>query len=872
MPSYFSRRRAGAGAGAQSALQELVLVGGGHAHVQVLRRFMMSPLPGIRLTLVLDGPGAVYSGMTPGLVAGDYSAHDVTIDCVPLARRAGARVVLAAARGLDPDARELLLEGRPPLAYDVLSFNVGASVRGLELPGVRAHALSTRPIAHFVRALNDALVRVQERTRGASAPHGARIVVVGAGVAAVELAFVLEARLRTAGLRPELTLLGDVEPPASVCPALRRKTHALLAARGIAVRRGEAARVFAAGVQLVDGTKLDAELVVWATGAAMPPLHRHLGLPLDAEGFLRVNSALQSVSHPEVFAAGDCAVIEGCKTPRAGVYAVRQGPVLADNLRAFLSDRRLRRYRPQRDFLKLINLGCGAALGEKWGVVLSGPAVFRLKDAIDRRFVRRFQTLDAQGADAPGVPTPEAMGMAPMDCGGCAAKLGPGELARVLSRLPAPPADPSVILGLTPPDDAAALWLAGQPGYAATAQAGDATNPTSENTAAPQPGASPPRDAMTSAKHGPAHPPAEPPPRDATTSANENTAALQPAATPPPTSDSPPRNAPSAPSGMLMLASIDGFRAFCDDPWLVGRAAALNAVSDLDAVGFAPRYALAWVTVPEGRSAEETCFQAMAGVRRELDALGVTLLGGHSTIGPELALGLAVFGAYHVGAPGAASPGLQGAAPAAPCLLRKGALCAGDVLVLTRALGTGVLLAADMQGRLPGDKLAALHAAMLTSNAPAARLAVQHGVCAATDVSGFGLAVHLGEMLQASGLAACLFPQRLPALPFARRLLARGLRSTLHPVNQAAAAKLLAGEGAASACDTSINDLQAGDPQAALLFDPQTCGGLLLGVPPARVQALVEALRQGGAGAAAVIGRVTTRTKGAPLLRLENPT
>src|SRR5215470_5956227 len=134
--------------------RELVLVGGGHAHVQVIRRFAMQPLPGVRLSVVLDRPEAVYSGMVPGFVAGDYAARELAIDVVPLARRAGARVVLAAATGVDPRKRRIALAGRPPLDYDVASVDVGSRVRGLELPGVREHALATRPIHDFVERLD----------------------------------------------------------------------------------------------------------------------------------------------------------------------------------------------------------------------------------------------------------------------------------------------------------------------------------------------------------------------------------------------------------------------------------------------------------------------------------------------------------------------------------------------------------------------------------------------------------------------------------------------------------------------------------------------------------------------------------------------
>jgi len=184
---------------------ELVLVGGGHAHVQVLRRWMMAPLPGIRLSVVLDHPVAVYSGMVPGVVAGDYADHDVEIDVVPLARRAGARVVLARATGVDPVAHRIELEGRPSIVYDVASFDVGSTVAGLDHPGVAEHALATRPIGDFVRRFGETI----ERDAGASSDSPLRVVVVGAGAAGLEIAFTLRARLRAEGRAAEVSVLGD---------------------------------------------------------------------------------------------------------------------------------------------------------------------------------------------------------------------------------------------------------------------------------------------------------------------------------------------------------------------------------------------------------------------------------------------------------------------------------------------------------------------------------------------------------------------------------------------------------------------------------------------------------------------------------------
>ncbi len=724
----------------RGALRELVLVGAGHAHVQVLRRFMMRPQEGVRITLVVDRPEAVYSGMVPGFVAGDYSADELEIDAVPLARRARARVVLAPATRIDPHARRIETQGRPPLSYDVASLDVGSDVRGADLPGVLEHALATRPIRGLIDGLELRLAEV--------APAGGRalqVVVVGGGAAGVELAFCLEARLRRAARDVEVSL---VDAAAELLPA--ESPRLSRAARREAERRGIRlhcdARVAALEkdcVRLANGDLVGCDLAVWATGAAPPGLLVASDLPRDAAGFVRVEPSLQVEGHPDLFAAGDCASLGFAPwVSKAGVFAVREGPTLEHNLRARLDGRPLRAHRPQRDFLGLLNLGEGRALGGKWGLAIRGRAVFALKDWIDRRFMRRFQVLDGKGAPATDFPSPEAMGMEEMPCGGCAAKLGASRLERALERLGPPIEDRSVLLGLEGPDDAAALRM---------------------------------------------------------------------------------------PGGDVLLATIDAFRAFSDDPYLVGRVAAVNALSDVWATGGTPRWALALVNVADedGERGEETLFQVLAGMRAALDPLGVALVGGHTTAGEELFVGLSVHGP----APADGLLALRGAQP-------------GDRLVLTKPLGTGVLLGADMQGLARGRWVQAVHTSMLHSNAAAAAVARAHGARGCTDVSGFGLAGHLASLLRAGGMSARLELAAIPALDGARALLARGVRSTYHEQNAAGRERIAFAPA-------------AGGSEVELLFDPQTSGGLLFAVPADRASATLAALRAAGDSEAAEIGEAT---------------
>jgi selenide,water dikinase len=370
------------------APHHLVLVGGGHSHVEVLREWARAPVPGVRLTVVADGSRSVYSGMVPGCVAGQYRPDEIEIDVERLARNAGAGWLEARATGLDMPSRWLHVHGAPPVAYSTVSFDVGSTVSGLDLPGVAQYGLPTRPIGDFPRRV-DALID--------SAHHRptVRLVVVGAGAGGVELAFAFRARFDRLGWRgSSVTLL---EGGARILPgypdAAVRHIERNAGARGIGIRvDSPVIEARADGLVLARGEALPCDAFVWAAGSASLPLFDRTGLERDEEGFVRVCATLQAPGHDEIFATGDCANLLGApRLPKAGVYAVRQGPVLAHNLRAHLAGRPLRAYRPQRDFLSLMNLGDGRAVAVKWGRSAEGTWVWRLKDAIDRAHLRRYR-------------------------------------------------------------------------------------------------------------------------------------------------------------------------------------------------------------------------------------------------------------------------------------------------------------------------------------------------------------------------------------------------------------------------------------------------------------------------------------------------
>ena len=366
----------------------IVLVGGGHSHVEVLRRWAREPPSGVRLTVVSDRARSVYSGMVPGFVAGQYRLEEIGIDVERLARKAHAEWVEGRVTGLDTEACVIHLHGASPIPYAIASFDVGSTVSALDRPGVGRHGLPTRPIAEFVDRVDALIERSRQRPNF-------RLVVVGAGAGGVELAFAFRSRFDVLGQHRASVLLLEQGPrvlagyPASAARRVERNAHS----RGVGIRCDSSViEAHTDHLMLDNGEALACDALVWVTGSASLALFDDSGLERDAGGYVNVRSTLQAVGHDEIFASGDCAsLLDAPRLAKAGVYAVRQGPILAHNLEARVSGRPLRAYRPQRDFLSLLNFGDGRAMAVKWGVSACGVWAWRLKDAIDRGFVQRFR-------------------------------------------------------------------------------------------------------------------------------------------------------------------------------------------------------------------------------------------------------------------------------------------------------------------------------------------------------------------------------------------------------------------------------------------------------------------------------------------------
>ncbi len=359
-----------------------------------LRRFAMQPLPGVRITLVSRETHTPYSGMLPGYVAGHYAYDDMHIDLRPLSSAAGARLIAAEVLHVDLHANCIEVDGHPPLRFDVVSLNCGAA------PGFGAlspppSAIPVKPIGLFIprwQALRDAAL-----ARSPGDPP-LRLAVVGGGAGGVELALAVHHALGPAAARISLVTAG-ARLLDGHSQRVQRRFANVLASRGIDVLTNFiVGHVDAAGVSTDGGRRLAGDYVLWVTGVEAPAWLRRTDLALDGGGFVSVGRTLRSVSHANVFAAGDVAAMADQPRPKSGVIAVRQGRVLADNLRRAVLGRPLRRFRAQRRMLSLISEGRRSATASRGAFSAHGDWVWRWKDRIDRRFMARFESA-AVGAE-----------------------------------------------------------------------------------------------------------------------------------------------------------------------------------------------------------------------------------------------------------------------------------------------------------------------------------------------------------------------------------------------------------------------------------------------------------------------------------------
>ena len=753
----------------QPILRDIVLVGGGHSHVGVLKSFGMQPLPGVRLTLICTDTHTPYSGMLPGYVAGHYDYDAVHIDLSRLAVFAGARLYRDEVIGLDRANRKIICRNRPPVPYDVLSINIGSTPALQGVMGAHDHAIAVKPIARFNERWLALLARVQQH------PGKTTVAVVGGGAGGVELLLAMQFRLRNVlrarNRNPDDLIFHLFTNSECILPThnpgVQQRFDAALAQRQVHVHRNAQVNQVAPGrLHTAAGKVILADEIVWVTRAGGAAWLKDTGLKLDSDGFIQVTDTLQSLCDPLIFAAGDIAGMINYPLEKAGVFAVRQGQPLTENLRRSVQGRALKPYRPQTRWLALISTGDQYAVASRGWLGFGGAWVWRWKDWIDQRFMRKFQDLPLmdEGGSKPAKPAKlgklgkstikltseeslQAISAIAMRCGGCGAKVGASVLSRALGQLH-PVQREEVIIGLKDPDDAAVVRV---------------------------------------------------------------------------------------PAGKAMVHSVDFFRAFIDDPYIFGKVAANHALGDIWAMGAEAQTATAIATVPQGLESkvEDVLFQMMTGALEVLNEANCALVGGHTGEGKELALGFAINGLIDDDPQHALSP-----------ILRKGGMCPGDVLILTKPIGTGTLFAAHARLAAKGRWIDAALQSMVISNRRGAQCLREFGATACTDLTGFGLLGHLVEMTRPSGVDAELVLSALPLLEGAQECVAAGIVSSLQESNVRLRRALR-------------NQAQMlNHPRYPLIFDPQTAGGLLASVPSGRAEACIAALRECGYPHTVAIGRI----------------
>ena len=724
-------------------LKHLVLLGGGHAQVSVLKSLIMRPVPGLRVTLISRDILTPYSGMLPGYLEGVYTEDEITIDLSHLARLAGARFIHGTVEKLDPDHKTLTIKGYPAISYDLLSINIGSSPGLHMIKGGDQFAIPVKPISQLLNKINPILHNIDNKQ--------INIGIIGAGAAGVEMALSLHHRLVQQDKRQVSFHLfqRSTEIMPEFPSAARRYVTQELNAKKISLHTGVAVEeINPSSIKLSDGNQVEIDHALVVTAGRPAPFIQDSSLDLDDRGFIAVNNGLRSTSHTDVFAAGDIATVLDAPCPKAGVFAVRAGPILTENLRNALLSKPLTEWTPQKNYLALIGTGDQKALAIRGNIVLPpSRLLWHLKELIDRKFIQKFSVFPKMNDPQPH-PLAQVMidqghrgeaALASMRCLGCGAKTGFSDLEKGIAEAETFLKQQGIDLKrIDTRGDSAVFTL---------------------------------------------------------------------------------------PEGKI-VQSVDAISAIVDDPFMLGRIAALHALSDLIASHAKPHSALAILTLPHAfsRLQKTDITLILAGAMKAFHEHGAVLAGGHTSSGPALQVGFAV----------------TGIAQESSIYEPKD----GDAVILTKPLGIGAIMAGHGQGHdlATGQVRQKAIDVMAQSNAIAGDILAKFGYFPMTDITGFGLARHGLSLLSSLGAGTASFEIEMNALPIispAAEIL-KDHQSSLHHANALAAPV----HGHHDRIPTEI------------LYDPQTGGGLLAVIPNAQAHQIINQLNSAGLDAA-IIGSIS---------------
>jgi selenide,water dikinase len=744
-------------------VSDLVLLGGGHANIQVLKMMTMKPIGGLRITLISDQTHSPYSGMIPGYLAGYYSYEECHFDLRRICEELGTRFIKSKIIGVDPRRKTIQLENRAEISYDCASINVGIEPKSIEtlFQGSVLKIIPLKPISQFIAHWDQLISNLKNYKGKDSLP----LAVVGAGAAGVEISIILKMLIDQNQWNARVSLIHrhDFLVSAKDLRAQKRLLKTLKELNIKVCQNTEVLEVHENGLVFKDDNGLIRNEAFYgaliATQASAPKWFKNSGLPVNQEGFLKVTEKLLVENEDALFAAGDCIHFSPFPLKKAGVYAVRQGMILEYNIRAFFTRKpSLKTFHPKKNVLSLITIGDRKALVHqddpsilRW---LWPSLLWRVKDWIDRRFMKRFQarTFEANPGHANKVMPVPGNTLVPEDwqdntCGGCGSKLAASTLNQSLNKLPIPQ-DDSVLLGVKDGEDCALTRF-------------------SEHT--------------------------------------------------------------------LCLQTIDQFRSFISDPYLLGQIATQHALSDIYAMGGLAKTVQVGLTLCAAAEKihRADIFQVMSGVLDILTESSTSLVGGHTGEGSELSIAIAVQGEVEP-----------------KQVLRKQLTKPGNRLILTKPIGTGVIFAANMLAQANGKLVDEALTSMLQSNKIAMETIRAFDISGCTDITGFGLLGHAFEMLgkhNDNGLGIKIDYMAIPLFDGVDALFEKGYFASLAGKNHASLSSVLS---------ANVNN-----QNFPALFDPQTSGGLLFSVPFHQTEDCLQALYQNGVSRACVIGEVIDEHK-----------
>ncbi len=711
----------------------LVLAGGGHSHALLLKRWAMRPelRPSGLIMLISRQSTLLYSGMVPGLIAGNYLREEMEIDLNPLCLGSGVAFIRAEIIGIDLNKYFVSFDDRESISFDRISIDVGSEIS-------QSYNKSINRLKNFVdiKPLENSLDWLMSQDGNPKVLERIPFQILGGGMTGVEVSLALRRRW------PNRKIVLNVKPrqPNNIFKKILR----------------------AAAIELAYGEP-DPELpTLCCTGNKAPTWLKDSGLPVNSSGRIKTSKTLQVLGHKNVFAVGDCSVIDSAPRPQSGVWAVKAANILARNLELCDKNLPLQSWNPQSKALQLVGFNVGDKHPSAWGIygrLILGPnyIIWLLKKFIDKRFMRGFQKLYLM-KEKIDLNNPK------MFCRGCAAKLPSKVLSNSLNK---------VGLGSLGdyPEDCALVS--------------------------------------------------------------------------------------TDPNGKTVLQSVDGFPAVIADPWLNGRITALHASSDLWSSGAYVSSAQAQITLPavDSRIQEELLIQSLAGIQSALELQDAKLIGGHTQESREYSpepcsLGISI------------GLTINGFLPNSKECWLKGGVKPGDNLLLSRPIGSGVLLAGAMRGVAPVKDFDNLLLNMTNSQhifldqlLSLNQLDSQKFyVNACTDVTGFGLLGHLGEMIKVtnqyrhlnglSTLKCSVNLENIPAFPGSLDLLKKGISSTLSPQNRYAFSLTESKENHPALIILESSQLSPGTIDylalLELILDPQTCGPLLVSCPLTMAERLLS--------------------------------